>query len=143
MADCSWPVYLLPMRLPPAAVVSLIGANLACSHAPRTEAPAPSGPVIESLTPSQGPAGPAYPIEIIVTGTGFAPQGNIVTFGDISIPDLASGEGGTRIMFFAPKERPSNGEVPPFVLTPGQFGVTVTTVQGTSNTVNFALTRGP
>ena len=131
------------MRFPPAAVVSVMSVGLACAQTPQTEAPAPAGPVIESLSPTRGRTGTAYPIEITVTGTGFASLGNTVTFGDISIPDLASTEGGTRIMFFAPKERPGTGEAPPFVLMSGEYGVTVTTSQGTSNTVNFTLMRGP
>ena len=91
----------------------------------------------------EGPAGTAYPIEITITGTGFASAGNTVAFGGISIPDLVSSNGGTRIAFFAPKARPSTSEVPPFVLVPGQYGVTVTTPEGPSNAVNFTLTRGP
>ena len=103
----------------------------------------PSGPTILSLSPTEGPVGSAYQIEVTVTGTGFASQGNTVTFGDISIPDLASTEGGTRIAFFAPNERPSTGEVPPFVLMPGKYRVVETTPQGTNNPVDFILTRGP
>ncbi len=130
------------MRLALAPLVLLASTSLGCSQTNRTEAPAPSGPTILSLSPTEGPAGTAYPIEVTITGTGFASEGNTVTFGDISIPDLASTEGGTRIAFFAPKERPSTSEVPPFVLMPGNYRVTVTTPQGTSNAVDFTLTRG-
>ena len=129
------------MHLALAPLAVLASTFLGCSQANRGEAPAPSGPAILSLSPTEGPAGTAYPIEVIITGTGFASEGNTVTFGDISIPDLASTESGTRITFFAPKERPSTGEVPPFVLMPGEYRVTVTTPQGTSNTVKFNLTR--
>ena len=130
------------MRLTLAPVVLLASTFLGCPQVQRTDAPAPSGPSILSLSPTEGPAGTAYPIEVTITGTGFASEGNTVTFGDISVPDLASTEGGTRIAFFAPKELPSTGEVPPFVLMPGKYRVTVTTPQGTSNTVDFTLTRG-
>ena len=129
------------MRLALTPLAVLASTFLGCSQANRGEAPAPSGPTIFSLSPTEGPAGTAYPIEVTITGTGFASEGNTVTFGDISIPDLASTESGTRITFFAPKERPSTGEVPPFVLMPGEYRVTVTTPQGTSNTVTFNLTR--
>ncbi len=129
------------MRLALAPLALLASTILGCSQANRGEVPAPSGPTILSLSPTEGPAGTAYPIEVTITGTGFASEGNTVTFGDISIPDLASTESGTRITFFAPKERPSSGEVPPFVLMPGEYRVTVTTPQGTSNTVTFNLTR--
>ena len=129
------------MRLALAPLAVLASTILGCSQANRGEVPAPSGPTILSLSPTEGPAGTAYPIEVTITGTGFASEGNTVTFGDISIRDLASTESGTRITFFAPKERPSTGEVPPFVLMPGEYRVTVTTPQGTSNTVKFNLTR--
>ncbi len=137
-----WPVYLLSMRLALIPTLLLASTFLGCSLANRSEAPAPSGPAIISLSPTEGPAGTAYPIELTITGTGFASEGNTVTFADISIPDLASTESGTQITFFAPKERPSTGEVPPFVLMPGDYRVTVTTPHGTSNAVNFTLTRG-
>jgi IPT/TIG domain len=131
------------MRFVLTPVVLLASTCLGCSQANRKDAPAPSGPAILSLSPTEGPAGTAYPIKVTITGTGFASEGNTVTFADISIPDLASTESGTRITFFAPKERPSTGEVPPFVFMPGEYRVAVTTPRGTSNTVNFTLTRGP
>lgn len=130
------------MRFALVPTLLLASTFLGCSQANRGEAPAPSGPVILSLSPTEGPAGTAYPIEVTIMGTGFASQRNTVTFADISIPDLTSTESGTRLIFFAPKERPSTGEVPPYVLMPGEYRVTVTTPQGTSNTVNFTLTRG-
>lgn len=83
----------------------------------------------------------AYPIEVTVHGLRFAATGNVVTFGNLSIPNLPSSDGGTRITFFAPKETQSPGEVPPFVLQAGEYPVTVTTPNGVSNAVVFVLNR--
>jgi hypothetical protein len=94
------------------------------------------------IIPASGPAGQAYPLQATIRGMGFMPTGNIVEFGPVKIPDLPSPEG-TRITFFIPKLIPSRGEVPPMVLQPGEYRVTVTTSAGTSNALIFALTRGP
>ena len=65
----------------------------------------------------------------------------MVTFGTVSISDLASADGGTRITISVPKVIPGTGEVPPFVLLPGEYSVTVTTSAGTSSSAIFTLTR--
>jgi hypothetical protein len=99
-------------------------------------------PRLTEIVPASGPAGPAYILQVTIRGVGFAPAGNVVEFGPLKIPDLRSADG-TRITFDVPKEAPSRGEVPPMVLTPGEYRVTVTTPEGTSNALNFTLTRGP
>ena len=81
-------------------------------------------------------------IQVTIQGTGFAAEGNIVTFGGIPTEGIASAEGGTRITFWVPKEVPSAGEAPPMVLDPGEYDVTVTTPTGTTEPVVFILTRG-
>ena len=101
-----------------------------------------TGPSISSLTPSSGPAGEAYPIEVTIVGAGFEGTGNIVTFGGIPIEDLESFEGGTKLRFWVPKEFPSSGEAPPQVVGPGEYLITVTTSAGTSDPVAFTVTRG-
>lgn len=124
-----------------------IGATLAvflglgCAQRGNDVAPSPALPVIQRLDPASGPAGTAYPIRITIHGTGFADSGNVVTFFSIPVPALGE-EGATRIVFLAPKQRPSTGEVPPFVLPPGEYDVTVTTPAGTSEPATFTLTRG-
>jgi hypothetical protein len=121
---------------------------LFCTHAcaggaaPGADAGPKEGPVITRLSPSSGRAGEAYPIRVTIEGTGFAEDGNIVTFGGIPSDELASSEAGTRITFWVPKEAPGSGEVPPMVLTPGEYQVTVTTPNGTSEPVPFTLTPG-
>ena len=98
-------------------------------------------PVITRLEPSLGRVGRSYPIQLQVHGREFQMTGNVVTFGAVSIPDLPSVSGGTRITISVPKVIPGTGEVPPFVLLPGEYSVTVTTSAGTSNSAIFTLTR--
>jgi hypothetical protein len=93
------------------------------------------------IVPASGPAGVAYPLRAVIRGTGFMPTGNVVEFGPIRIPDAPSTEG--QITFAIPKEMPSRGEVPPAVLPPGEYRVTVTTTAGTSNALIFTLNTSP
>jgi hypothetical protein len=97
---------------------------------------------LTEIVPSSAPAGEAYPLQATIHGVGFMPTGNVVKFGPVKITDLPSPEG-TRITFFIPKLIPSRSEVPPMVLQPGEYRVTVTTDAGTSNALIFRLTRGP
>jgi len=115
-----------------------------CAKPPQPESGAdPSAaPVITVFSPSNGPTGEAYPIQVTLEGRGFAELGNVVTFGGIPSQPLESSEEGTRITFWVPKEAPSRGEVPPMVLSAGEYEVTVTTEAGTSDSVIFTLTRG-
>jgi len=103
---------------------------------------AQASPQLTDIVPSSGPAGPAYPLRATIHGTGFMPGGNIVEFGPVKIPDVPSNDG-TRIEFGIPKAIGSRGEVPPLVLPPGDYRVTVTTAAGTSNALTFTMTRGP
>ncbi len=112
----------------------------ACLAPTRGDSLASAPPEIIAITPSSGPAGTAYPIEATILGRGFAATGNVVTFGPIQLPDLASRDG-QHITFLVPKEVPSRGEVPPMVLIPGEYSVTVTTPAGTSPAMLFTLTR--
>jgi len=122
------------------AVLAMSPLSAAC-HRPPTPMPEP-GPVITRLDPASGPAGQSYPLRITIEGAGFATEGNVVQFGDLTVSRLVS-ESPTMIVFFAPKERPSIGEVPPMILGPGEYQVTVQTPAGTSAGVIFILTRGP
>jgi hypothetical protein len=79
---------------------------------------------------------------VTVEGRGFAEAGNIVDFGGIQVEGLPSSEGGSRLVFSVPKMIPSAGEVPPMVLQPGEYAVTVTTPWGTSRPVIFTITPG-
>jgi hypothetical protein len=99
-------------------------------------------PELIEIVPASGPAGEAYPLRVTVRGTGFMPAGNVVQFGPVRMPDLPSADG-VRITFNVPKQVASRGEVPPMVLTAGEYRVTVSTAAGTSNALTFTLTRGP
>ena len=106
-----------------------------------TRAAAPTGPVITRLEPSRGPVGQSYPIRLTVWGSGFKATANVVEFGPVTVGDLPSNDGGRRITLSVPKVIPGTGEVPPFVLLPGEYSVTVTTADGTSAPVTFTLFR--
>jgi hypothetical protein len=99
-------------------------------------------PVLVALSPSSGRAGMDYPVQVTIEGNGFAQEDNVVIFGGIPVEGLPSSDGGTRISFWVPKEIPSTGEVPPMVLDPGEYEVTVTTPRGISNSMTFTLTPG-
>lgn len=99
-------------------------------------------PRLTEIVPARGPAGAAYPLQATLRGTGFAPIGNTVEFGPARLADLPSANG-KEIAFAIPKTLPSRGEVPPMVLPPGEYRVSVTTPAGTSNPLTFTLTPGP
>ena len=98
-------------------------------------------PVIERIEPATGWAGRDYPIRATIHGVGFSESRNVIVFGPVTLEDRASTNGGTQIVFSVPKEQPSRIEVPPMVLSVGEYAVTVTTEDGTSNVVIFTLTR--
>ncbi len=98
-------------------------------------------PVIERIEPATGWAGQDYPLQATIHGTGFLESGNVIVFGPVTINERASTNGGTQIVFPVPKQQRSRIEVPPMVLPVGEYAVTVTTADGTSNVVIFTLTR--
>jgi hypothetical protein len=116
----------------------LVPAPMGASFA---QAQPPRPPELIEIVPDSGPAGEAYPLRATIRGVGFMPTGNVVRFGPAQITDVPSPDG-TEITFQVPKLLPSKGEVPPLVLTPGDYTVTVTTASGTSNALTFRLTRG-
>jgi len=120
-------------------------SGLACSPTPTTrmKAVALDPPVINRVNPGSGPAGVAYPVQITIEGRHFADSTNTVTFGPVTLTRIPSTENGKRIVFFAPKELPSTGEVPPSPLLPGPYEIRVATFGGESNAVTFVLTREP
>jgi hypothetical protein len=99
-------------------------------------------PVLAAIEPSLGPAGASYPVRVTLRGAGFLEAGNIVRFGPVTIPGLSSPDG-SRITFDIPKLVPSRGEVPPIVLSAGDYPVSVTTPAGVSNSLTFKLTPNP
>jgi len=123
------------------ALIAIVVAACACA---RTKVSvATELPSIASITPTSGPAGTGYPIEITISGKHFADSTNVVTFGPVTLRAVRSTAGGTSIVFQAPKEMPSAGEVPPAPLLAGTYSVRVATSAGVSNPIVFTLDREP
>jgi hypothetical protein len=122
-------------------MISILGGVLAVAGGTQSGVAQTVPPHLISLAPASGPAGPAYPLRVTIDGTGFMPTGNVVEFGPVRIADVVSPDG-ARIIFAVPKLLSSRSEVPPAILTPGEYPVTVTTSSGKSNSLNFTLTRG-
>lgn len=126
-----------------AALIASCGADVASqANAPTPPAQADSRPELVEITPSFGPAGIAYPLQVTLRGSRFLPNGNSVTFGPVTTSGLTSTDG-VRITFQVPKFVPGRGGIPPLVLTPGAYDVTVTTDTGGSDALVFTLTRDP
>ena len=113
-----------------------------CARGPSMDArPNTAPPSIDRIDPTSGLAGEDYPIDLTIYGSGFAETDNVVRFGVVTIPNLPSMNAGTQITIAVPKIVESSGEVPPLVLQPGEYPITVTTAHGTSELVMFRLTR--
>jgi hypothetical protein len=122
-----------------------------------TSAPTPTGTVrIDWLFPSRGPAA----MEVVVSGSGFTADDNLVTFGastSLHRPDgtpanlaarVASADGRT-LRFTIPWSSPSGTlcdsaancvGITATLLQPGSYDVTVTNANGSSNAVPFEMT---
>lgn len=120
--------------------------------------PAATGAVkIKTLNPSSGPAG----ITVTITGSGFSKTGNQIMFGQFSgryHPDgsqdnviaTANSQNGTTLSFTVPNSGPSGLlcdkqrhclGIMTILLTPGSYPVSVSNLSGSSNTLNFTLTK--
>jgi hypothetical protein len=102
-----------------------------------------SGPTIISLQPLAGPVG----ARVTITGTGFNDRANTINFGSSAYPNIVS-TNGTAIVFDIPTATnpPCRNVTPPCaivsaLITPGAYDVSVTTAQGTSNSVTFTVTK--
>ena len=80
--------------------------------------------------------------EATIRGAGFMPSGNVVHFGWVTLSDIPSAEG-TQIKFVVPRGIDSRGEVPPQLLPPSEYRVTVTTTAGTKQRVDFHVEAWP
>ncbi|MBI3549942.1 MAG: hypothetical protein HY078_12970 [Elusimicrobia bacterium] len=124
-------------------VLAIVAATLlSCQPAawakPKEKAKAKKGPILVKLQPSAGISAMGMIQKVKIIGTGFQPLGNVVRFGPVKLESIAS-KGGTEIEFYAPTEVPSGGEVPPMRLGQGEYKVTVTTAEGTSNALVFMV----
>lgn len=120
-----WSVLLIPGVLP-------CDAALAQSRS--------SPPVLVRVNPTSGPAGAAYPIEILIRGRGFAREANTVTLGPATVAGVPSPDG-VSLTVNLPKLARRGAEALPMVLLPGEYELTVTTSAGTSNALQFTLTQ--
>ncbi len=123
--------------------IKIVIASMIVGVAPMQSSSAQANrPQATQIIPDSAPAGAAYPVRATIVGDGFLQTNNVVDFGPVKIAGLASPDG-THITFNVPKVRPTGGEAPPAVLTPGRYQVTVTVGSQVSNSVTFTLTAGP
>jgi hypothetical protein len=101
-----------------------------------------SAPTITSLTPVSGPVGTT----VTVTGSNFAPTGNIINFGIGALPGYSSSDGKT-LQFNVPSTLSQNcattvgAACPNFIqMVNGTYNVWVTNANGTSNAKTFTVT---
>ena len=124
--------------------MSVTGAS--CGSAP--VAPDPVGsqpadtPTMSQITPTSGPVG----TEVTLTGSGFAPRGNTVKFGDGYIKNLESADGAA-LRFTIPDGldlcapdslRPCPGAYPR--VAPGDYVVTIMTDGANGTRITFTVT---
>jgi hypothetical protein len=111
------------------------GRNRGSDGSPKTVTSGP--PKISSIT--QTTSAPGDPAQAVIRGSGFAPTGNTVMFGQVELTNLPAADGGTMIRFTVPQEMPATGEAPPMRLTPGEYPVTVRNARGVSNAMMFGV----
>jgi len=88
---------------------------------------------ITSLSPSSGPVG----TQVTITGFGFSPNQNMISFGAGSgSNNYVNSPDGKTIVFTVPTYSSVNGTP----IQPGVYGVRVTTPNGASNIINFTVT---
>jgi hypothetical protein len=114
--------------------------SIACSSS--SSVSPSSAPTIMSLQPLTGPVG----TRVTITGTGFSDSANTVNFGANAYPNIPR-TNATIILFVVPTATnpPCRNVRPPcaiasMLITPGVYGLSVTSTQGTSNSVSFAVT---
>lgn len=106
--------------------------------APMPTTPSVEAPHIDRLEPARSAVSPGSPVQLMIYGSGFRSEGNVVLVGDAVIGELPSGDG-HRLRLVLPETFPSVGEVPPRRLGPGVYDLRVRTGAGTSNRVQFEL----
>jgi hypothetical protein len=107
---------------------------------PAPTSPAAASPSISSLNPSSGNVG----TQVTVLGSGFTPTNNTVKFGSTSLSGISSNSGSS-LVFTVPSQNTqncnSNGACTNSVeqLPSGDFQVSVSTANGTSNSLTFTI----
>jgi hypothetical protein len=96
-------------------------------------------PALFEVLPPGASADPGEVLDLRINGCGFSAGNNVVKFGDVTVRNIKSAEGGTQIRVVIPKEGRASGEVPPMHLAAGTYDVTVNNGRGTSNAKRVTL----
>jgi hypothetical protein len=96
-------------------------------------------PAVFEVLPPTVSADPGEPLDLRINGCGFSADKNTVKFGDVSVPNIKSSDGGTHIRVVIPKQTRATGEVAPMPLGAGDYDVTVNNGRGTSNAKRVTL----
>ncbi len=117
-----------------------IGERRDTVHRPVTPAApdAPGVPRVDRLDPARATIVPGGLVPVIIHGSGFRPEGNVVLFGGVAMAELRSDDGKT-LRFLLPDAFPAKGEVPPQRIGAGKFDICVRTIAGTSNCIALTL----
>lgn len=131
-----------------------VGSLAACAHAPaqgvvtsdakvtqqtcaaratKSTGSARSAPILERINPDSVPMSAMEaggPVFVVLEGCGFDATSNVVTFGRMSMPGLASSDNGTRLRLPVPVQLESTTEVPPMRIQPGPYQINVTNTAG-------------
>jgi hypothetical protein len=123
-------------------VTGLVGLSVQAHSTVASVRPAPGDrvPHIDRLDPARAKFVPGALVQLMIIGSGFRPEGNVVLLGDAAIGELASGDG-QRLRLVLPESFPPVGEVPPRRLEPGTYDISVRTGAGSSNRMPFVLER--
>jgi len=96
-------------------------------------------PAVFEVLPPRISADPGEPIDLRINGCGFSAEKNTVKFGDVTVPNIKSSDGGTHIRVVVPKETRATTEAAPMPLSAGDYDVTVNNGRGTSNAKRVTL----
>jgi hypothetical protein len=97
-----------------------------------------TAPALLEVLPPAASADPGDVLDLRINGCGFSQARNTVAFGDVTVRNIKSAEGGTHIRVVIPKEI-RNGAGPPMQLGAGEYDVTVNNGRGTSNAKRVTL----
>jgi hypothetical protein len=95
-------------------------------------------PALFEVLPPAANADPGEVLDLRINGCGFSQDRNTVVFGDVTVRNIKSADGGTHIRVVIPKEV-RKGAGPPMQLGAGEYDVTVNNGRGTSNAKRVTL----
>ena len=132
-------------NLPGQYPVYVTNSNGTSNNLTFTVTDASTAPVtINSLSPSSGPVG----TNVTISGTGFTPTGNTIQFDIYNFTNVAATNNGSSLAFIVPAVLYYNncppGSMCPNMArntTPGNYNISVSNANGTSNTLTFMVTQ--